>query len=314
MWEYAEAGRWMTVNSVYSNRCIYCQTPMLRLPARRFDAGCKTLLIQLSVCRLCGWWTTYGIHQGEHLETSGEFECHSGAIGCLKELDLHDVSTPVDQVRQYLLAKKECAFDTHSKLFEDVVCSVFKDYGWDARVTAYSGDDGIDVILDCRSGATIGVQVKRYRKERRIEAEQIRSLAGALLVGGHTEGVFVTTSTYRRGARKTAQKLSSIGCPIQLVDGERFLNALGIAQKKTFELDRERLISYLSKPSVHLGSGLKRDFVPGEDLREREIVASVWQREELIDLCGDATPPGRARRSGRKKVHPASSTLDQGDE
>jgi len=314
MWEYAEAGRWMTVNSVYSNRCVYCQTPMLHFPAQRFEVGCKTLLIQLSTCRLCGWWTTYGIHQGEHPETSGEFECHSGAIGCLKELDLCDVSTPVDQVRQYLLAKKECVFDIHSKLFEDVVCSVFKDYGWDARVTAYSGDDGIDVILDGPSGGTIGVQVKRYRKERRIEAEQIRSLAGALLVGGHTKGVFVTTSIYRRGARKTTQKLSSIGYPIQLVDGERFLNVLGIAQIKTFELDRERLISYLLKPGVHLGSGLKRDFVPGEDLRGREIVASIWHREELIDLYGDRTRPECTRTGRKRKRHSALSSLDRREE
>jgi len=221
------------------------------------------------------------------------------------------VSTPVDQVRQYLLAKKECVFDIHPRLFEDVVCGVFKDYGWDARVTAYSGDDGIDVILDGASGGTIAVQVKRYRKERRIEAEQIRSLAGALLIGEHTEGIFVTTSTYRRGARKTAQKLSSIGCPIQLVDGERFLNALGMAQIKTFQLDRERLISHLLKPGMHLGSGLKRDLVPGEDLREREVVASIWHGEELIDLCGDATRPERARGSGKEKGHSALSTLDQ---
>jgi restriction system protein len=289
MWEYAEAGRLMTVSSVYSNRCIYCQAPMLHFPAQRFEVGCRTLLIQLSICRLCGWWNVYGIHQGEHPETSGDFECHSATIGCLKELDLNDVSTPVDQVRQYSLAKKECVFDIHPKLFEDVVCSVFKDCGRDARVTAYSGDDGVDVILDNASGGTIGVQVKRYRMERRIEAEQIRSLAGALLVGEHTNGIFVTTSTYRSGARKMAQELSSIGYPIQLVDGERFLNALGIAQVKTFELDRERLISYLLKPGAHLGSGLNRDFVPGEDLREREIVASIWHREELIDLCSDGT-------------------------
>lgn len=86
-------------------------------------------------------------------------------------------------------------FEAHPKLFEDVVCSVFRDFGWNARVTACSGDDGIDVVLDGESDSTVGVQVKRYKKEKKIEAEQIRSLAGALLVNGHTKGIFVTTSS-----------------------------------------------------------------------------------------------------------------------
>ncbi len=257
---------------------------MLHFSSEKFEKGSKALFIQLSICQLCGWWIVYRIHQGEYPRTAGIIESHSGAIGCLKELDLNDISTPLGQVRQYLLAKSETIFDTHPKLFEDVVCSVFKDCGWSARVTAYSSDDGIDVILDNSSGETIGVQVKRYKKERRIEAEQIRSLAGALLVGGHTKGIFITTSTFRSGARKTAKKLSSIGYPIELIDVERFLNALGIAQLNSFEFDRERITSYLMTPGVRLGSGSNKDFTLGEDLREREIVASTFLKEDFIDL------------------------------
>lgn len=46
------------------------------------------------------------MHQGEHPRTP-QFECYSGEIGCLKELDLSDVSAPLNEVRQYLLAKKD---------------------------------------------------------------------------------------------------------------------------------------------------------------------------------------------------------------
>ena len=289
MWEYNEAGRLMTIRSIYSDDCIYCQASMLRFPTENFEVGSKALFIQLSICQLCGWWSVYRIHQGEYPRTAGIIESHSGTIGCLRELDLNDVSTPLDQVRQYLLANSESIFNTHPKLFEDVVCSVFKDWGWSARVTAYSGDDGVDVILDSPSGETIGVQVKRYKKERRIEAEQIRSLAGALLVGDHTKGIFVTTSSFRSGARKMAHKLSSIGYPIELIDAERFLNALGIAQISCVEFDKERMISYLRTPGVHLGSGLNKEFAPGEELREREIASSVWLGEELIDLYRNST-------------------------
>jgi restriction system protein len=181
MWEYGEAGRLLTISSVYSDDCIFCQTPLLRFPAQSFEAGIKRLFVQLAICPHCGWWSVFRVHQNEYERTAGFAESLSGTIGCLKELDLSDISAPLNEVRQYLIAKKESVFDAHPKLLEDIVCSMFKDLGWNARATAYVGDKGIDVILDGPDGSTIGVQVKRYKKERRIEAEQIRSLAGALL-------------------------------------------------------------------------------------------------------------------------------------
>lgn len=283
MWDYKEAGRLMIYKSVYTATCIYCGAELIRHPAQKFEARHRRLLVQLSTCGCCGWWSIYRVHQGDHPKTP-QFECHAGAIGCLKELDLTDVSTPLNEVRQYLLAKKDSIFETHPKLFEDVVCSVFKDSGWDARVTAYSGDDGIDVVLDGKSDSTVGVQVKRYKKEHRIEAEQIRSLAGALLVNGHTKGIFVTTSSFRSGARRTAEKLATIGYPIELMDAKGFLEALGIAQLKSAHIDEERFISYLRSSGIHLGSGWTKDLEEGENLLDRSILASSILGQDFIDL------------------------------
>ncbi len=288
MWEYGEAGRLITISSVGSDDCIYCQTPLLRLPAERFKAGIKRLFVQLSICPRCGWWTVYRVHQNEYERTAGLAEGYSGSIGCLKELDLKDVAAPLNDVRQYLLAKKDSAFEAHPKLFEDVVCSMFKDLGWNARVTAYSGDDGIDVILDGPDGSTIGIQVKRYKKDRRIEAEQIRSLAGALLLSGHTKGIFITTSRFRKGAERAAYQLTEIGYPIELIDAERFLAALGIAQHNSFELTQEKVVSYLLSTGLHIGTGVHNEFVPGEDLRERPVIVSTLLGSELLDLRDEA--------------------------
>lgn len=289
MWKHGEAGRLVTLNSVYTDDCIYCQASMLRLPANEFNMDRKAVFIQLALCPLCGWWSVYRIHQGELPRSAGMIESHSGSIGCLKEFDLNDISLPLEEVRRYLLAKKDSIFTIHPKLFEDIVCSVFKDCGWHARVTAYAGDDGVDIILDDSSGETIGVQVKRYKKERRIEAEQIRSLAGALLVGGHAKGVFITTSTFRKGARRASEELTSIGYPIELMDVERFFSALGIAQIRSLEFDEDRMVSYALSTGIHLGSGVSSDFVPGEDLRKRVIIASLSFRDELIDLYDETT-------------------------
>jgi hypothetical protein len=227
------------------------------------------------------------VHQSEHTYTAGWAESYSGTIGCLKELDLTDVSAPLTEVRQYLLARKDDLYDMHPRLFEDVVCSVFKDLGWKARVTAYSGDDWIDVVLDGPEDRTVGVQVKRYHRERRIEAEQIRSFTGALVLNGYTRGVFVTTSDFRRGARRTADKSAAIGYPIELMNAEQFLEALGIAQINAFNLDGERFVRYILSTGLHVGTGVHKEFVPGEDLIKRPVVIQTFVGEELVSLYGE---------------------------
>jgi restriction system protein len=90
----------------------------------------------------------------------------------------------------------------------------------------------LDVILGNSSGSTIGVQIKRTRLP--IEVEQIRSLAGALVLGDHTQGVFVTTSRFRRGAAVAALAFESKGIPIQLIDASGFLEALRITQVSAY--------------------------------------------------------------------------------
>jgi restriction system protein len=283
MWKHAEAGRLMTLASVAARDCIYCGSGMLRLPSRPFEKGQRRLLVQVSLCWRCGWWSVYRVHQG-NVPDYPEAEDYFGAIGCLKELDLKDISAPLKDVRQYLLAKKERIYSVHPKVFEDVVGSVFKDHGYGVRVTAYEGDDGIDVILNDSSGHTIGVQVKRHKKELRIEAEQIRSLAGALLLGGHTKGIFITTSSFRSGARKTADRYKAIGLPIELMDAERFLDALGISQLRSLELTDEEINSWILSPGAHIGTGLTKEFVPGDDLTERPVMASSFAKDEILEI------------------------------
>jgi restriction system protein len=290
MWEYAEAGRLLTMECVTATMCIYCQTPLARFPAKKFEAGERTLLVQFSLCLVCGWWTIYRVHQG-NLPRSREAESHSGAIGSLKELDLKDVSIPLGEVRKYIAAKKEKLYEVDPTVFEDIVASVFQDFGYRVRVTGQrvpgeEGDDGIDVILESSDG-TIGVQVRRYKKSLRIEADAIRSLAGALLLGGHTKGIFVTTSNFRRGATRTAERFTAIGCPVELINAERFFQKLGIAQLKQFHILDKRISSYILKPGTHLGSSLTKEFVEGENLLDRPVMARIFTRDELLEVTED---------------------------
>lgn len=159
-----------------------------------------------------------------------------GAAASLKELDLTDISTPIDEVRDYLTARFESRKTMSPRLFEETVGSVFRDLGWEAQVTAYSGDGGIDVFLE-KDEETVGVQVKRVR--RGIEVGQIISLAGALLLKGLTKGIFVTTSSFQRGVPETVRILERKGYKIELVDAQKLFDALSLAQRKRYQSRRD---------------------------------------------------------------------------
>jgi len=254
IWNFAERAKLFNYESFASSVCIYCNTELEVLPEiykkidkndiNIFNSGSDESVTKIGVCKVCGWWKVHEVYvywdqedpHWEEIWRTERHHCHNGAIGCLKELDTNKIEAPLEEVKQFLAAKYDSRFDMHPRLFEETVASVFKNLGYRARVTAYSNDNGIDVILDGPSKSLIGVQVKRYKNT--IKAEQIRSLSGALLLGGYTKGIFVTTSHFQSGAYKTA-KLSEVrGKPIELIDSKRFLEALHISQINRFSIDK----------------------------------------------------------------------------
>ena len=265
IWYYENTRNWSDADTVLRTSCLYCETLLKR------DAEAEKEEVErnrpheppvgtqndkhdfaraiIGICPACGWWK-YGlarvrlgplrhsvpIVRPRDFDHGSSFEI---SLGSLKTFDLADPDTPVTETRDYLTARFEARFDVHPRLFEEVVASVFRDHGYSTRVTAYSGDGGIDVILDGANDQTIGVQVKRYRN--RITVAEIRELTGALVIGGHTKGVFVTTSDYQSGADGTARASTEHGYPIELYDATRFYDALKIAQlSSSREVSRKR--------------------------------------------------------------------------
>lgn len=205
--------------------CVFCRTPLRTLFKKRSR---KTHSYCVRVCDSCGWWWFHDAYVDDKLSLVWRRSVHPQ----LKQLDLSDLSVPIQDVERYLSARYESRFEVHPRRFEEVVASVFKDHGYAVSVTAYHCDGGVDVLLT-RGSDTIGVQVKRYRNT--IGVEQIRSLAGALIVGGITKGMFVTTSRFSRGAEKCARRLRRRGMPIKLLDAERFFDALRLARKPAYQ-------------------------------------------------------------------------------
>jgi len=251
IWEYKELNRDVTLNQALLSKCPFCHTRLYAHATKDFGKPFpEDLRRRVWTCPVCGWWKM--LEKYRHPEPDDIIHFYNAATGVLKNLDLHDASLPINEIRTYLAAKYESRFIINPRLFEETVASVFHDLGYHTLTTAYSGDGGIDVILYDNKGSLIGIQVKRYKDK--IEAEQIRSLVGAMVLGGYTKGMFITTSEFQKGAINAAKLSDSKGIAIELLNGEDFFSALKIAQKNTYALDDEAINVFYEMESQHIGT------------------------------------------------------------
>ena len=133
----------------------------------------------------------------------------------------------LEEVRRYLVARSEAMQSVSPARMEELVEAAYRNAGYRTELVAKTGDGGIDVILLGKGDELIGVQVKRYKNK--IGVEQIREFMGALYVEDFVRGIFVTTSSYTKGARKYREQLShKRAYPIELVDHDSLLALLRI--------------------------------------------------------------------------------------
>lgn len=210
------------------DRCPFCNLELQSFKGRVDDD--QTVLM----CQTCGWWRSNvdaWIHSQPALlnDVAGPFS--TLRFACVQNLAHAELSsaldTPIQQLRDILVRDWSLRFSAHPNKMEGLVGSLFRDHGYDVIVTSYSGDGGIDVLTQ-RDGKVSGIQVKRYRES--IEVSQIREFIGALFLKGIESGVFVTTSTFQRGARNLVREAMKKDISIALVDGDQFLSELKNAQ------------------------------------------------------------------------------------
>ena len=86
------------------------------------------------------------------------------------------------------------------------------------NTTSPTNDGGIDgIINEDRLGIDkIAIQAKRYEKSNKVGTPLIQSFVGALVGKGLSKGVFITTSSFTKGAIDYAQNQSII-----LINGEK---------------------------------------------------------------------------------------------
>lgn len=134
--------------------------------------------------------------------------------------------------------------------FEKLVVTLLQRMGYGgevksaAEVTQYSNDKGIDGIIkeDILGLGRIYIQAKRYARENSIGREEIQKFVGALAVAQSNKGVFITTSSYSKGAVQYAENLNG-ATALVLIDGKQLAEYiyeynLGMQIEQTIEIKK----------------------------------------------------------------------------
>lgn len=130
----------------------------------------------------------------------------------------HLVTTKNNEVAIELLDKVR---NSDPYFFERMVVKLLENMGYsgdygEARVTQKSNDGGIDGIInqDPLGTSTVYIQVKRNKEDNTVGRSTIQSFYGALADINADRGVFITTSSYAKGAEEFAKNQG-----IVLIDG-----------------------------------------------------------------------------------------------
>lgn len=107
-------------------------------------------------------------------------------------------------------------------------------------VTKKSNDGGIDGIIyqDKLGLDRICIQAKRWVKGT-VGSEEIQKFSGALLQNNVAKGIFITMSTFTKGAKEAAKQIGNI----RLIDGQEFTRLMieynvGIQINYTYEIKK----------------------------------------------------------------------------
>lgn len=112
------------------------------------------------------------------------------------------------------------------------------------EVTQASNDGGIDGIIkeDLLGLGRIHIQAKRYSIGNTIGRDEIQKFVGALAVAQSNKGIFITTSSYSKGAQDYANNLNGTTALV-LIDGQQLAQYiydfnLGMQVEKVIEIKK----------------------------------------------------------------------------
>ena len=206
-------------------RCLYCGFVLERIDIwQTFESEWG------EVCKFCGWsW------REQRIDDDGETYYGDCFYRILRQFSpVVGGGVALSELRDHL-AKKEISTFLSPRQFEEVVESVFKNFGFRTSLTSYSRDGGYDILLlQNTGGAAAIVEVKRYKQK--VGVELVRQLRGVQLREGSKRAILVTSSSFTQGASLEAGSACSYGFEMGLIDAERLLRVLDLYNEEAESL------------------------------------------------------------------------------
>lgn len=243
------------LSSVFqSTTCPCCENkPRLTISDQKDESDGRRYSEYMKVfrCNTCGWWFV-------------SKDTWDSSCGSVPDRALRSISATGAALRTFSQGPSDEQLNTlegeiadHVQgrgssvawaTLEDVTKGVFREFGYEARVTARSKDGGIDVIVDHADFGDVYAQVKHTKNK--VGVRILRELVGTMAINGATNSLLVTSSSFTRGATKEQVLAAQKGFKVELVDGSRLLSSL----KLTYRRNPPTLTEVLdiAKPNVQL--------------------------------------------------------------
>lgn len=119
--------------------------------------------------------------------------------------------------------------------FEKIVAEMYRQLGYEVRLTPKSNDKGFDIIL-MKENIKYLVECKRYSELNLIGRELIQKFFAAVYNEKALKGYFITTSDFRKTA---IQYIKGLDDKIELIDYRKLLSLLELAYP-----DRSQITEY----------------------------------------------------------------------
>ncbi len=115
------------------------------------------------------------------------------------------VTVPWFEIIRLLQADPNAAFQIPPRKWEEIIAGAYKKAGFEeVTLTPRSGDHGRDVIAVKRGLGSIRIidQVKAYKPNHLVTADEVRALMGVLHADTASKGFLTTTSDFAPGLRQ----------------------------------------------------------------------------------------------------------------
>jgi len=256
IWQYgSQTQSTLLLSAVFeSSACPCCKdSPALSITDRKdeSDGRRNSQYIKVMRCESCSWWFA---SQDQWDSSCGSLPDRAIRILAATGAALRTFSPGPDE-RQLVLLESEIQAHLSGRgtsaawaVLEDVTKGVFREFGYDARVTARSKDGGIDVIVDHKEHGDVYAQVKHTKNK--VGVRVLRELIGTMAINGATNSLLVTSSHFTRGVTKEQAVAAQRGFVVELVDGGRLLASLNL----TYRLNPPTVteVMAIAKPTVEL--------------------------------------------------------------